>query len=95
MEGFLVLLQRHLKERFSENGINFLFVIVGPKILVHGPERKALGDTDLLAEITSAEGQKEVIIHSIKASTVDQARLKGVLEEAVQPETKVIIITVE
>lgn len=93
MEGFLILLQRFLKERFSRSGLNvdYLFVATKTNIIVHGPNRKLLGDTDILAKITSAESEKEVIIHPIKGTAVDLEIIKDILKETLQPDMQVVI----
>ncbi len=93
MTGFLTLLQRHLKSRYSKNNLNIdlLFVYAGRKLIVHGPDRQPLGDLNILAEITSDQAM-QVVIHTIQGTSFDHALLQKTIEEAVQPGTQVVIV---
>lgn len=92
MSGFLTLLQRHLKSRYSKTGFNldYLFVYAGRKILIHGPDRRPLGDLNVLAEITSDQPM-QIAIHLIQGTDFDHSLLQKTIEEVVQSGTKVII----
>lgn len=87
--GFLVLLQRHLLHEFRRDSVlkakNWLFSFIGSKIIVHGTNREALGDTDILAEITSCP-KKTWICVELKANgtTADRALLAKIIGDWAQ-----------
>lgn len=92
--GFLVLLQRHLQSSYSKNGLNidFLFVNLGTKIIVHGPGRTPT-TPKVIATITSKGPKKEILITTATGTSFDYSLLQKTIENFVekQPETKVII----
>lgn len=77
--GFLVLLHRFIFQEFSGDDTlrakNWLFFNLGSKIIVHGPNRKPLGDPDILAEITSCPDKTWISIELKANGTVTDREL--------------------
>ncbi len=78
--GFLILTCNFLTNKFKNDPIlkekKWLISNAGPKLIVHGPKRDLLGDTDVIAEITSSPKRKWIAVELMPNGTVpDQALL--------------------
>jgi hypothetical protein len=92
--GFLVLLTRFLLQRFSEDETlrskDWLFSNTGNKIIVHGPNRNPLADTDILAEITSCPNQTWISIELKDQGTVTDRELLVKIIGSIAPRAKIL-----
>ena len=84
--GFMVLLHYMLQKRFATDQIlkdkNWLFTLPGNKIIVHGPNRQALGDTEIIAEVVSNSGSGEIFISlKAKGTIPDRELLAKIISE--------------
>lgn len=92
--GFLVLLNRFLIQRFSEDEFlkskDWLFSNTGHKIIVHGPNRNPLADTDILAEITSCPNQTWISIELKDQGTVTDRELLVKIIGNIAPKAQIL-----
>ncbi len=84
--GFMVLLHFMLQKKFATDQLlkdkNWLFTLPGNKIIVHGPNRQALGDTEIIAEVSTNSDSGEIFISlKAKGTVPDRELLAKVISE--------------